>query len=125
MKTTLQIIGIVVGLIFAGLVIRSCNTGVGLFDATVSTENVISSYEEFEDEYAACQKICQNIQVLKAKKTSDANFSNEDRISALEMNLSKVVSEYNANTHKFRKSLWKRKDLPYQLDPNTICTQTP
>lgn len=111
--------GVIMALIILSLVVKTCSAGMGVFDKTVNSDNIIESYEEYEEMYSTCEKICDDIRILSLvsaeEYNKDTGFSKSERLIALKANLNRWIREYNAKSRMFRKNMWKSKKLPHQL----------
>ncbi len=116
MKRVLITLGVIASLILLTVVSKTCS----VVDEVTSTENIITSYEEYENMYSSCEKICDDIKVLRGVSSEDyskdTGFSKSDRLIALETNLNRWIREYNAKSRQITKNLWKSKALPHQLE---------
>ena len=118
-KTILIIIGVLITLTISGFAMRSCD--IFKNHAYKSMENAVISYDEYQDIYATCQQIDMDLEVVKATSADDpqfAQFSKEQRINALKMNLNRWIQDYNAKSKHIDKKLWKSKELPQTLTTN-------
>lgn len=96
--------------------IRSCS--IAQKHATDSMENAVISYDEYQNIYAACQQINDDLGVIKTTPETDkqfTDFSKAQRINTLKMNLNRWINEYNAKSKHIDKKLWKSNDLPQEL----------
>jgi hypothetical protein len=97
--------------------------------AEQTIDTAIIKYEEFQDIYNTCNKINTDICNMREMPDNDKSFeqfSKPQRINALKTNLNRWVEQYNANSKKWNHSLWKSKELPYQLDVNQFnCYNEP
>lgn len=112
MKGILIVIGILVllaGIYFGG-------KAIGVFDRVTEPDHIINSYEEYEEMYAACEKICDDLRVLDASEVDKTSgFSKEERIIAMEQNLNRWIREYNAKSRMITRNMWKSETLPHSL----------
>lgn len=122
MKTGLKIVGVLILLVILSLIFKTCSAATGVFSKVVNSDNIIESYEEYEEMYSTCNKICDDLRVLNLTNdktySSDTGFSKGERIIALENKINRWVREYNAKSRMFRKNMWKSRELPYQLSRN-------
>ena len=84
-------------------------------------ENAVISYDEYQDIYATCQQINDDLGVIKSTPDDDPQFqqfSKAQRINALKQNLNRWINEYNAKSKHIDKKWWKSSDLPYSLSIN-------
>ena len=89
---------------------------VGVFDKVTNSTHIISSYEEYEDMYAACEKISQDICVLEKSDVSEtAGFNKSERLLSYENKMNRWINEYNSKSRQIHKNLWKSSDLPHKL----------
>jgi hypothetical protein len=97
--------------------------------AEKTADTAIIRYEEFQDIYNTCNKINTDICNMRDMPDGDKSFeqfSKPQRINALKTSLNRWVEQYNANSKKWNYSLWKSKELPYQLDVNQFnCYNEP
>ena len=83
--------------------------------AEKTAENAIIRYEEFEDIYATCKKLDSDICIISEGPSESGGFTKTDRVNNVKVNLNRWVQEYNAKSRKWNHSMWKSKDLPYEL----------
>lgn len=89
----------------------------GVFEKVTDATHIISSYEEYEDMYATCEKISQDICVLeKSNVDATTGFSKSERLLNYENNMNRWINEYNSKSRQKHKNLWKSSDLPYKLN---------
>jgi hypothetical protein len=89
--------------------------------ATQTADNAIVHYEDFHEIYTTCQKINADLGTLRAIPDSDpmfAQFSKSAQVAGKKQQLTRWVEEYNAKSKMWNRSLWKSKELPYQLSTN-------
>jgi len=95
--------------------------GKGCKHASEQVDSAIVNYEDFQTIYNSCQKVntdlC-NMKNLPEKDKMFEQFSKAQRVNALQTKLNQLVEEYNGKSKMFNRSIWKSKDLPYQLDVN-------
>lgn len=75
-------------------------------------------YEEFQEIYNTCSKL--NIDLCNMREMPDDDrsfeqFTKPQRINTLKTQLNKWVEDYNAKSKMWNRSMWKSKQLPYQL----------
>jgi hypothetical protein len=88
----------------------------GVFDKVTDPDHIIASYEQYEEIYSTCNKICDDIRVLKNSDVEETSgFSKGERIIAYENNINRWIRDYNAKSRMITKNLWKSPNLPYQL----------
>lgn len=112
----LVILGIAAISIF-GFMGTTCNNAQNQVQDHV-INNSFDSYEEFQEIYNTCQKLNDDLGVIRNTPENDKmfdQFSKQQRISALDMNLNRWIQEYNAKSKMGNRSMWKSKTLPYQL----------
>jgi ABC-type antimicrobial peptide transport system permease subunit len=103
-------------LVAIGFGIQTCS--IAQKHATESMENAVISYDEYQNIYATCQQINDDLGVIKATPETDkqfTDFSKAQRINTLKMNLNRWINEYNAKSKHIDKKLWKSNDLPQEL----------
>lgn len=90
--------------------------------AAHKTETVADSafinYEQFTDLYQTCQKLNTDLGNMRKLPKDDpmfAQFSKEQRINALQTQLNRWIEDYNSKSKQWNRSMWKSKELPYQL----------
>lgn len=121
---TFQVIGIMVIVLLVFAISWVFSKGCGVADKVTDPEHIISSYEEYENIYNTCKQICTNIQTIQnSKEDNVGGFSKEQRIVALQNQLSRWVNEYNSKSKQITRNMWKSSNLPYQLNYETICNQ--
>jgi len=111
---------------------KTAETGYGIVDKTLNADNVLFNYEQFHDLYQGAKQQAVNItnsknQISTFKETygEDASKYTKDvrnDLSFQQQNLEgyllqyqKIVSEFNSNSQKLNRELFKSKELPYQL----------
>jgi hypothetical protein len=109
-----------VGIIFSIILFLSLMWGIGkvmgVVDKTTEPEHIINSYEEYEEIYSTCNKLCDDISNYKNMEVDKTSgFSKQERILNLETQLNRWIREYNAKSRMITKNMWKSNKLPYQL----------
>ena len=111
---------------------KTAETGYGIIDKTLNADNAIFNYEQFHDLYQGAKQQAINIsnsknQINNLKETYGEDASKYPKdvrndLSFQQQNLEgyliqyqKIVSEFNSNSKKLNRELFKAKDLPYQL----------
>ena len=102
-----------------GFGMKSCN----IFGShvTKSMENAVVSYNEYEDIYATCVKLNEDLGIMKNTPENDPQFnqfSKSQRVNQIKMNLNRWVNEYNSKSKHIDKKFWKSNELPYKLETN-------
>lgn len=108
---------ILIVLTVAGFTMKSCS--IFKNHAYNSMENAVISYDEYQDIYATCKQINDDLGVIKETPETDvqfAQFSKAQRINSLKQNLNRWINEYNAKSKHIDKKWWKSDELPYKLD---------
>lgn len=116
MKTFFIIAGIVVCLVILSIFSYT----IGLFKTNV-TDSAFIRYEEYQEIFNTCQKLNTDLGIIKGLSETDKmfeQFSKEQRISTIKMQLNRWVEDYNAKSKMWNRSLWKSGTLPYQLSVN-------
>jgi len=111
---------------------KTAETGYGIVDKTLNADNAIFNYEQFHDLYQGAKQQAMNItncknQINNLKETygedasqypkyvrSDFAFQQQNLEGYL-LQYQKIVSEFNSNSKKLNRELFKAKELPYQL----------
>ena len=93
----------------------------GVANKVTDSENIIHSYEEYEQMYSTCKQLCDDISLLEESSIETTGFSKEERVLSLKNNLNRWVNEYNAKSRMITKNAWKSSSLPHQLSLQTIC----
>lgn len=83
--------------------------------AEKTAETAIIRYEEFQDIYNTCKKLDNDICIISDGPSESGGFAKSDRINSVKMNLNRWIEQYNADSRKWTRSMWKSKDLPYEL----------
>ena len=89
--------------------------------ANQTADNAISSYEEFQEIYNTCEQLNTDLGTIRATPDSDKMFSEFSKgamVAQKRQLLSRWVNEYNAKSHMWNHSMWKGKNLPYELSVN-------
>jgi len=111
---------------------NSVQTVHDVVDKTINADNALFNYEEFFNKYEGAKMQAINIkntekaiQILKDIYGSDAikwpkdvrgDYSNlQQNIEGYKMMYQKITQEYNADSQKFNRNLFKSKSLPYML----------
>jgi hypothetical protein len=86
---------------------------------TVQTaDNAIVHYEEFQRIYNATQALNEKLCTMNKIPETDVmfkDFSKAAQMNGLRNNLNRWIQEYNAKSNMWNRSLWKSKELPYEL----------
>lgn len=75
-------------------------------------------YEEFQEIYNTCSKLNTDLCNMREMPDDDKSFeqfTKPQRINTLKTQLNKWVEDYNAKSKMWNRSMWKSKQLPYQL----------
>ena len=121
MKDTFKIMGVVLLILVFGFVVstvmRSCNQAV----TATHVDDATAVYEEYQEIYNTCQQLNENLAVVQATPSDDAQFtqfSKQAQLNSIKMKLNRWVEDYNAKSLMWGRSNWKSAKLPYQLDVN-------
>lgn len=115
-----SVISLVIALLVGAFLLISIN---GCFSAKEANppDILISSYQECEDIYFMCNKIC--FYIAKLNYDLEKDFKGEipePKREALrtkfERDLNKHIKEYNEKTDRIPKVLWDLNSLPYKLN---------
>jgi len=111
---------------------KTAETGYGIVDKTLNADNVLFNYEQFHDLYQGAKQQAVNIsnsktQINNLKETygedaskypkdvrSDLSFQ-QQTLEGYLLQYQKIASEFNSNSKKLNRELFKAKELPYQL----------
>jgi hypothetical protein len=119
-KFVYWIIAISIALSVIGFIIHKTSESMHIDDA-------VQNYEEFQSVYNTCVKLNTDLCNMKSLPENDKmfeQFSKVQRINTLKTQLNRWVEDYNAKSKMFGRSLWKSKDLPYQLSVEQFsCNQ--
>lgn len=114
-----------VGIIALSVLAFTCNIfSIGAGHVEKSMQDAVINYNEYQDMYATCQQINDNLGVLKSTPDDDPqfkDFSKANRINAQKMQLNRWVNEYNAKSQHIDKKWWKSSTLPYRLATSDFC----
>ena len=89
----------------------------GVVDKVTEPDHIISSYEQYEEIYSTCNKLCDDIRNYKTMDVDETSgFSKQERILALETQFNRWIREYNAKSRMVTRNLWKSSTLPYKLE---------
>lgn len=107
------------------------NTANGVIDQTLTANNVLANYEQFKDLYNGAKSQVQNIKnaekgisELKSmygeastwSKDVRAEYSHsKENVDGYVMQYQSLVKEYNSNSSKVNRNLFKDKKLPSEL----------
>lgn len=109
---------LLIGLSFLVYVI---SVPLGLFKKVTNPDHIIQSYEEYEEIYSTCNKICDDMSALNSSNVDNTSgFNKEERALALENQMNRWIREYNAKSREITRNMWKSGDLPYQLSRNNF-----
>lgn len=114
---------------------KAVDTGYGIVDKTLNADNALFNYEQFYDLYQGakqqtiniknCQTQIDNIKKIYGEDSSKwtKDIRNElafqqQTLEGFQMQYQKIVSEYNSNSQKLNRNLFKAKELPYELPLN-------
>lgn len=137
-----KIVGIVFLLAIAGIITKvvffpvhvadkAVDTANGVVDKTLNADNVLQNYENFKDLYHDAKSQVMNIETAKKSMeqiketygdpstwTKDVrenyNFQQQN-INGYMMQYQSLVKEYNSDSSKMNKNLFKDKNLPSEL----------
>jgi len=111
---------------------KTAETGYGIVNKTLNADNAIFNYEQFHDLYQGAKQQTVNItnsknQINMLKETygedaskypkdvrNDLSFQ-QQTLEGYLIQYQKIVSEFNSNSKKLNRELFKSKELPYQL----------
>lgn len=111
---------------------KTAKTGYGIVDKTLNADNALFNYEQFHDLYQGAKQQVMNIsncksQINNLKETygedaskypkdvrNDLSFQ-QQTLEGYLLQYQKIVTEFNSNSQKLNRELFKSKDLPYQL----------
>lgn len=113
----LVILGVIALSVF-GFMGTTCNNAQNQVQDHV-VNNSFNSYEEFQEIYNTCQQLNDNLCAIKDVSDTDAmfkDFSKSSQQTALRFKLNRWIQDYNAKSKMWNRSLWKSKELPYQLN---------
>lgn len=101
-----------------------------VIEKATDPDAIISNYEEFQNDWNACQKIDADMKTLCDTPDNDPMFSQFSKaalINGKRQQMTRWVNEYNAKSKMLNRQYWKSKTLPYQLNeemfPNYNCNQ--
>jgi uncharacterized protein YggE len=110
---------------------KAVDTAHGVVDKTLNADNAISNYEMFKDLYNSAKAQAQNIKNtqksiddLKAMYGDPSTWSKDIReeynylrqnLDGYLMQYQSIVKEYNSNSSKINRNLFKDKNLPSEL----------
>ncbi|MFC8686049.1 hypothetical protein [Brevibacillus porteri] len=142
-KVVLIWIGVLLFLLLAGLLAKSilfpahvankaADTAYGVVDKTLNAENALYNYENFQNLYQGAKQQASNIENAKSsikrlKEVYGEDTSTWDKEATEQLNLAlqnidgyamqyqRIVAEYNADSKKLNRNLFKDKELPYEL----------
>lgn len=120
-KVIWKIVGLIIMIEFVVFGIKMIFVPTGLIDKTVTPDNIISNYEEFQAIYNACQKLNTDMGMIKSLPDNDKmfeSFSKNAILAAKMQQMSRWVEEYNAKSKMITRRYWKSTSLPHQLNVN-------
>lgn len=97
---------IIYGVISFAAGIWPFSSAIGLARQITAPVAIIQNYEWFYDQYNAIKAQMRNVELMPEGST--------DRIGT-QMVLNNMIAEYNARSKEITRTLWKAKDLPYQI----------
>lgn len=95
-----------------------------VINKTLQTNNIIFNYELFHDLNQAY--IARNKQIVQYKSFYESESSADEKIrlrtelGAMQQSCRDIVAEYNSNTEKMNRSIFKSNNLPTELN-NSTC----
>ena len=107
----------IIGLSVFGFMGTTCNNAQNQVQDHV-VNNSFNSYEEFQEIYNTCQQVNDNLCAIKDVPETDPmfkDFSKSAQQTAFRFKLNRWIQDYNAKSKMWNRSLWKSKELPYQL----------
>lgn len=120
---TFALVALFAVLFLTGVIGKGCNQAVKathIDDATIV-------YEEYQEIYNTCSKLNTDLGNMRELPDTDKmfeQFSKAQRVNTIKTQLNKWAEDYNAKSKMWGKSLWKSKELPYQLDVNNFSNYT-
>ena len=117
MKYVTIVILAIIGISVLSFIMTTCNNASDQAQEHV-IKNSFNSYEEFQEIYNTCQKLNTDLCNIKEVPESDKmfdQFSKSQRITGIRQTLNRWIEEYNGKSKMWNRSLWKSKQLPYQL----------
>ena len=111
---------VVLGLALLSVGAFTCNLfGIAANHVTNSVQNAVITYDDYQNIYATCNQLNNNLATIEQTPASDpqfANFSKAERINGVKIQLSRWVEEYNAKSAHIDKKWWKSGTLPQTLN---------
>ena len=91
----------------------------GILNKTFQSDNIIYNYEWFHDTYRAYQRRLSDIQGHKELLIDENNSKESERLRmeyvAMKMSCRTLVAEYNANSSKVNREIFKGTSVPNRL----------
>lgn len=108
------------------------DTAIGVEEKTLNANNALFNYENFYDMYQGAKQQKKNIADAQSsietlqttfgedvskwpKDTREEYYFKNQTLDGYKMQYARIVADYNADSKKFNRSLFKAKELPYQL----------
>lgn len=86
---------------------------------TLETNNILHNYEYFKDAYQAYQaklpQITERAGYLAAETDADEKYRLRIELSAVQQSCRELAAEYNSNSSKLNRNLFKDRSLPHEL----------
>jgi hypothetical protein len=108
------------------------DTAIGVVDKTLNADNALFNYENFHNMYQGAKQQVVNIKnneksLTRLKETFGEDVSKwpkdtrqelyhtQQTIDGYKMQYERIASDYNADSKKFNRNLFKDKNLPFEL----------
>jgi hypothetical protein len=125
--------GIKIAFFPAHVINKGIEAGYQIADKTLDADNILQNYEFFKQQYQDYKALVSTVEMsqkqvadykaqLPAKRDSwsESDKNELDRLNIVlvgqKQQLNNIASEYNAKSKMQNRSLFKTKDLPYELD---------
>ncbi len=134
-KIVLILLALIVGLPVLGITCRlacapatiankALDSAEGVLDRTLNPDNVIYNYEWFHDTFRAVQARVAQVgghrTLLRGETDRDERTRLKLEIAAMQQSCRDMVAQYNANSAKINRSVFKGRTAPADLDP-AVC----
>lgn len=121
------LIGAPVGLSYIGAFNSAATAPSRVVQRTLGTDNILQNYELFFDTNAAYKSRVSQIRaqekLVKAETDHDEHSRLTMEVGAMRQTCRDLANNYNANSQKQNRALFKARDLPVELDANTCEEQ--
>lgn len=117
-------VGIRIACAPAAVAHKVMNSAEGVLDKTIAPDNVIHNYEWFHDTSRAVNarvaQIQAHVRIAADEKDADERRRLRIEVAGMQQSCRDMIAQYNANTSKINRDLFRGKTAPASIDPS-VC----